>query len=208
MANGYEQTYKVIVPRLQDCNFIGAAKNLGFTLLSEDALSIDFLGRTYTVTKAGVRPVDEKEVQVNILSVLVYYAISKGKGEPWYDFCLLHQFSQGLFTSKGPGTNWQTAPLRKEFGASYQHFADTAAELGLIYEGSRVPGTHTWQYRLLPKIPVKVIYYEGDDEFPCDIHILYDKTAISFLDFEPLAVLNGCFINHLAAFGKRQVGGT
>ncbi|MDR1300857.1 MAG: DUF3786 domain-containing protein [Treponema sp.] len=206
MVNGYEQTYKVIVPRLQGCNFITAAENLGFTLVSEDTLSIDFLGRTYTITKTGVRPVDDQEVQVNILSVLVYYTISKGTGEPSYDFCLIHQFSHGLFTSKGPGMNWQTAPLRKKFGASYQHFADTATELGLIYEGSRVPGTHTWHYRLLPKMPVKVIYYEGDDEFPCDITILYDKTAISFLDFEPLAVLNGCFINHLVSLEKRPAG--
>lgn len=204
MANGYEQTYERIVPRLQTCTFPAAAENLGFTLVSEDTLSIDFLGRTYTITKAGVYPVDGREVQVNILSVLVYYAISPGTGEPLYDFCLMHHFSQGLCTHKAPEADWQTEPLRKEFGSSYRHFADTVTQLGLMYAGSRVPGEYTWHYRLLPKMPIKVIYYEGDAEFPCDIKIFYDKTAISFLNFEPLAVLKGCFIHRLVSLGKAR----
>ncbi|MDR2634021.1 MAG: hypothetical protein LBC51_10440 [Treponema sp.] len=90
MRNGCEQTCERIVPSLQTCAFPAAAKNVGFTLVSEDTLSIDFLGRTYTITKARVSPVDAQEVDVNILSVLVYYTISRGTGEPWYDFCLLH----------------------------------------------------------------------------------------------------------------------
>ncbi|MDR3161466.1 MAG: DUF3786 domain-containing protein [Spirochaetaceae bacterium] len=51
---------------------------------------------------------------------------------------------------------------------------------------------------LLPRMPVKVVHYEADEEFPCEVKIFYDKTALNFLDFEPLAVLNGCFINALA----------
>ncbi|MHB9292590.1 hypothetical protein Holit_01691 [Hollandina sp. SP2] len=202
MTNGYEQTYARIVPRLQTCNFPVAAENLGFTLVSEDTLSIDFLGRTYAITKNGVSPVDGREAQVTILSVLVYYAISPGTGAPLYDFCLMHHFSQGLCTHKAPEADWQTEPLRKEFGPSYPHFVDTVSKLGLTYGGNRAPGEYTWHYQLLPKMPVKVVYYEGDDEFPCDIKIFYDKTAISFLTFEPLAVLNGCFIHALAALGK------
>ncbi|MDR3115158.1 MAG: DUF3786 domain-containing protein [Treponema sp.] len=206
MTNGYEQTYERIVPRLQTCNFPAAAETLGFTLVSKDRLSIDFLGRPYLITKEGVCPADGGAVDINILSVLVYYTISQGAGALLYDFCLLHHFSHGLFTHRAPGVNWQTEPLRKEFAPSYPHFVDTVTELGLVYEGSRVPGAYIWNYRLLPKIPVKVIYYAGDDEFPCDISIFYDKTAISFLDFEPLAVLNGCFVHVLASLGKARRG--
>lgn len=204
MTTGYEQTYACIVPRLQTCNFPAAAEHLGFTLVSADTLSIDFLGRTYIITKEGVRPVDGREVQVNILSVLVYYTISQGAGEPLYDFCLMHHFSQGLCTHNAPEPDWQTEPLRKEFGPSYRHFADTVTKLGLRYEGSRAPGEYTWKYRLLPKIPIKVVYYAEDEEFPWDIKIFYDKTAISFLNFEPLAVLNGCFIHRLVSLGKAR----
>jgi hypothetical protein len=73
----------------------------------------------------------------------------------------------------------------------------------MIYEGSRAAGEHAWQRRLLPKIPVLIKYFEADDEFPCDIKIYYDKTVAEFLDFEPLAVLNGCFVSALAAAARR-----
>jgi hypothetical protein len=202
MANGYEQTYEAVRPRLRECAFADAAGRLGFTLVSEDLLSIDFLGRTYEITREGVRPADGRPVNVNILSVLVYYAISPGTASPLYDFTLMHNFSQGLFTGARPGDNWMAAPLIREFGGDYAAFAAAAGELGMVYGGARAGGEHTWDYLLLPRMPVRAVCYEADDEFPWDVKIFYDKTALNFLDFEPLAVLNGCFINALASVGK------
>jgi hypothetical protein len=46
-------------------------------------------------------------------------------------------------------------------------------------------------------------YFEADEEFPCDIKIYYDKTVSEYLDFEPLAVLNGCLVSALAAAAER-----
>jgi hypothetical protein len=195
--NGYEQTYEVIVPRLRECDFSDAARRLGFELPSKDRLIINFLGRTYMITKNGVSPLDGSSVNVNILSVLVYYAISQGKGEPLYDFTMLHNFSRGLFSHGG--ADWMTAPLRKAFGGGHSQFRKAALALGMVFQGSEKSGEYPWLYQLLPKIPVRVVYYQGDDEFPCGVDIFYDKTAPLFLDFEPLAVLNGCFISALAA---------
>jgi hypothetical protein len=203
MKNGYEQTYDVIAPRLMECDFPDAAQRLGFTLTAEDTLSIAFLGRTYEVTHHGVRPVDDGTVNVNILSVLVYYTISKGSCVPMRDFHLMHNFTHGLFTSSNSGSEWIIEPLRKEFGADYQKFHEAALELGMEYAGSRVAGEYTWYYSLLPKIPIKVVYYEADDEFPCEVR-RPDKTVLQFIDFEPLAVLNGCFVGALAAIGKKE----
>jgi hypothetical protein len=157
-------------------------------------MTIDFLGRKYEVDRDGVRPLDGKAVDVNILSVLVYYAISKGNTEPQYDFALLNTFTGGLFSSGSSGTDWMIAPILKAFGNDYELVRRAARNMGMIYEGSRSTGEHAWQYQLLPKIPVLIKYFEADDEFPCDIKIYYDKTALEFLDFEPLAVLNSCLV--------------
>jgi hypothetical protein len=115
----------------------------------------------------------------------------------------MHYFTHGLFTSNNSGFDWMIEPLRKEFGTDYQKFHEAALELGMEYAGSRVAGEYTWYYSLLPKIPIKVVYYEADDEFPCEIRIYYDKTVLEFIDFEPLAILNGCFVGALAAIGKK-----
>jgi hypothetical protein len=199
MANGYEKTYEAIAPRLRDLDFPYAALRLGFDLIDKYCMSIDFLGRKYELDREGVRPVDGKKVNVNFLSVLVYYAVSKGNSEPLYDFALLNSFTGGLFSGGSSDSRWIVEPIRKACGGDYEKFRRAARDLGMIYEGSRVTAEHTWQYRLLPKIPVLIKYFEADDEFPWDIKIYYDKTVPEYLDFEPLAVLNGCLVAAVTA---------
>ncbi|MHC6202387.1 DUF3786 domain-containing protein [Breznakiellaceae bacterium SP9] len=207
MKNGYEETYRVILPRLKDVCFPEAAERLGFRIKGTDSMMSCFLGRHYAIEAGGVRVLDGKPVHVNNLSVLVYYAISKGQTAPRYDFALLHAFTGGLFSRGGTAeSNWMSAPIRTICAGSdgLEKFRTAARGLGMSYEGSRVSGEHTWQYLLLPKIPVRVKYFEADDEYSCDVKVYYDKTVLEYLDFEPLAVLNKCFISALAAHTKRQ----
>jgi hypothetical protein len=199
--NGYEKTYQAVAARLRDLEFPYAAKRLGFDLIDRYTMSIDFLGRTWALDRGGVRPVDGQAAEVNVLSVLACYAVSRGSTEPLYDFALPGAFTGSLLSSGSPDASWMIEPLRKVCGA-YETFRRAARNLGMIYEGSRVPGEHAWQYRLLPKIPALVKYFEADEEFPCDIKIYYDKTVTEFLDFEPLAVLNGCFVSALVAAAR------
>ncbi len=53
-------------------------------------------------------------------------------------------------------------------------------------------GKHLWKFNVLPKIPLKIVFYEADDEFPTNIQIMLDKTALQFLEFECLAFMVGC----------------
>jgi hypothetical protein len=198
--NGYEKTYQAVAARLRDLEFPYAAKRLGFDLIDKYTMSIDFLGRTYALDRGGARPLDGAEADVNVLSVLAYYAVSGGSAEPSGDFALLNTFAGGLIS--GGDAAWMTAPLLKVYG-THETFRRAARDLGMIYEGSRAAGEHAWQRRLLPKIPARVKYFEADEEFPCNIKIYYDKTVTEFLDFEPLAVLTNCFVAALAAAARR-----
>jgi hypothetical protein len=93
-------------------------------------------------------------------------------------------------------------PLGKVYGADYQKFYTAAKKLGMTLEEDKPNLKYTWGYTLLPKIPIKIVYYVVDEEYTTKLQILYDKTAILFYKFEPLAVLNGCFIQALAAIGE------
>jgi hypothetical protein len=192
-SSGYEKTYEAVAARLRNLEFPYAAKRLGFDLIDKYTMSIDFLGRKYILSRDGTLPADGEHADVNILSVLAYYALSPSSAEPLYDFALLNTFTGGLLSSGSGDASWMTEPLRKACD-THDKFRRAARNLGMIYEGSRVAGEHAWQYRLLPKIPALIKYFEADDEFPCDIKIYYDKTVPEFLDFEPLAVLNGCLV--------------
>ena len=195
MINGYEKTYEAIVPRLKNLEFPYAALRLGFDLIDKYRMSIDFLGRKYEVDRDGVRPADGEPVDVNFRSVLVYYATSAADTEPLYDFALLNTFTGSLNTGGGGRADWMTAPILRACGDNYPRFRQAVRDMGMTYEGSRAAAEHTWQYRLLPKIPVLNKYFEADGEFPADVKVYYDKTVPRFLDFEPLAVLTGCLVS-------------
>jgi hypothetical protein len=196
MPGTYDQTYEMVKVRLRDCDFSGALRRLGFVPGPGGVMIINFLGRGYRINREGVYPLDGKPADPNFLSVLVYYAISKGDAEPGNNFALLHHFARGL-VSGGTGLHWMTAPLRRVFGGDYDLFCRAASRLGLVRGESAKNGEHPWRYQLLPRIPVKLVYYEADDEFTADIKIFYDETAALFLEFEPLAFLSGCFIKTL-----------
>jgi hypothetical protein len=202
-VNGYEKTYEAVAPRLRGLDFPYAAKRLGFDLIDKYTMSIDFLGRKYELHRDGARPVDGEKTNVNILTVLVYYALSQGGADlrdmkSRYDFALLSAFT-GSLVSGGGDPGWMTEPLRRACGGDYEKFSRAARDLGMTWEGSRVPGEQAWICRLLPRIPALIKCFEADDEFPFDIKIYYDKTVPEYLDFEPLAVLNGCLVSALAA---------
>lgn len=204
MGKGHIQTYDWVVKLLKDCDFDGAARRRGFDRTADGALAIDFLGRRYRITRDGIDPpvpADSQDeiFEFNVRSVLGYYALSEGNCEPEMDFYPLNYFSQGIFSGAGKdGSDWATEPLRKAIGGDYKRFCAAAERLGLVFEETRGEGKYIWSYRLLPKLPIKAAYYEGDDEFPSDIKILYDRTAPLFFKFEPLAALNSCFIHALA----------
>jgi hypothetical protein len=87
-------------------------------------------------------------------------------------------------------------PLERYFGDDYVKFSEAATNLGGIEEEAQM-GKHQWRFDVLPKIPLKIVVYEADDEFPAEIQIMLDRTAIQFLDFECLAFMVGCFVRSL-----------
>ena len=52
-------------------------------------------------------------------------------------------------------------------------------------------------FDLLPHIPLQLIFYDRDDEFPARATLLFDINATQLIDFEVLAVLVTVFVQFL-----------
>ena len=194
MTSGYESIYLGLIPRLADCDFQESAERLGLDYV-DGTVRVRFLNRDYRITREGVEPLDGRPVHVNNRSVLLYYLLSKGQGDPGDDYILFENLPRML-----SGLNLQTrvlqTPLEQYFGNDYLKFREAAMKLDGREEESQV-GKHRWRFRVLPKIPLEVVYYEADEEFPVDIQIKLEKTALGFLEFECLAFMVGCFVHAL-----------
>ncbi|AGL00170.1 DUF3786 domain-containing protein [Desulfoscipio gibsoniae] len=193
MSSGYEQIYESLIPKLSKCDFLEVAERLGLSLQPDGALSVNFLGREYEISSRGVNPTDGKPVNVNNRSVLAYYTLSKGVGEPTFSYVPI-SYLAGTGIILSTNIKWMTDPLVKTFSGNYVTFSETMCRLGGVFNGKLKSGGYSWLLKALPKILLQIVYYDGDDEFPCEVQILFDKNASRFMEFECLAFLEGCLV--------------
>ncbi len=191
---GYDSIYIGLIARLAECDFQEAADRLGLEYV-DGKIDVNFLKREYRITADGVEPLDDQPVDINIRSVLLYYLLSKGRGEP-DDSYILFESIPGMISGLNAQSRLMNSPLEQSFGNDYAKFSVAAAKLGGREEAFR-SGKHLWKFDVLPKIPLKIAYYEADDEFPTEIQIMLDNTALRFLEFECLAFMVGCFVSAL-----------
>ena len=201
MSNGYEQIYIDLLPRLSECDLAESAERLGLKALANGGVTAEFCGREYLITSAGVNPTDGEAVDVNNRSVLAHYILSRGSGEPENSFLPLARMTGMIAGQIDHDRGLMVHPLLREFGDDYDKFQSAAFKLGGVFEGSLGGGGRCWSFKVLPKIPVRVVFYEADDEFPADIQIWFDRSALRFMEFECLAFLNGCFAKALITAG-------
>lgn len=212
MDNGYDRTYQLVAPRLKHCDLQEAAERLGFSLPVNGILEVAFLKRKYQVSENGVEVINDNTEEAREpaegqpgrfveKSLLVYYLTSTGQGEPKKDYLFAHQFIQGKgMWGKGGGLSWQINPLEKAYEGKLQEFQKAMEWLGAVPETDKKPGQHIWIYSVFPKISVWICYYEADEEFPCIIQLKFDSGASRYLDFEPLAFLQGSLIKCILGY--------
>jgi hypothetical protein len=194
VSGGYDSIYRELITKLSELDFQESADRLGLEY-ADGGVRVCFLKREYRITVDGVEPLDGQPVNVNNLSVLLHYLLSKGQGQPensYIPFESIPRMIGGLHAQ----SRLMNAPLERYFGSDYVKFSEAAEKLGGIEEKPQA-GKHTWRFDVLPKIPLKLVLYEADDDFPAEIQITLDMTAIQFLEFECLAFMVGCFVRAL-----------
>jgi hypothetical protein len=202
MSSGYEQIYESLIPKLSECDFSEVAERLGLSAQQDGTLAVDFLGREYEISSRSINPTDGKPVNVNNRSVLAYYTLSQGKGEPEFSYVPISNLVGPGIIFSSTNIKWMTAPLGKLFSGDYAAFSQTMGKLGGVYNGKSKSGGHSWLLKVLPKIPLQIVYYDGDDEFPCEVQIWFDKNASLFMEFECLAFLEGCLVRAMIMTAK------
>jgi len=205
MIRGYEQIYEGLISKLNTCDFSEVAERLGLPLKPDGALSVNFLGREYEISSRGVNPTDGKPINVNNRSVLAYYVLSRGVGEPAFSYVPISYFA-GTGILFDTNIKWMTDPLGRTFNGNYAAFSETMRRLGGAFDATLKSCGYSWLLKALPKILLQIIYYDADDEFPCEVQILFDKNASRFMEFECLAFLEGCVVR--AMIMTAQTGDT
>ncbi|MBN2061102.1 MAG: DUF3786 domain-containing protein [Deltaproteobacteria bacterium] len=163
----------------------------------EKSLSLNFLNRhiliswpdmeiSYRDSGKGL-PIQQ---QVLIMHYLCGTISSKEPAydEEWISFQDLPdgRFYMGAFIKRAKD------PLLKTFGQNPALLVELCLK---VYNAAKLDyGDHSVMIKALPKVSLALVLWEGDDEFPPDANILFNKNISKVLSAEDIAWLSGMVI--------------
>lgn len=197
-TGGYRKIYQDLVRDLAKANIASAAANLGLHLNDWGEAEVPFLGTKYWVSQKGVRRSDGERILESIGSVLAHYVLKGIRSETAGRFVTFSELAGPVFKEGSYSRDALEFPLIKRFRGRVPELLAAAASLGGRVGGESGLGSVSLIFELLPKIPVQLIFYDQDDEFPPRVTLLIDRNATQFLEFEFLAVLVTLFVQVLS----------
>ena len=174
------------------------------------SLELEFLGKRIRATWPDVglsRPDSDEEVPIQQQVLLLHYLQGawRSSGPPvvgdWMAFQDVPdgKFYQDAFQRRAK------LPLLKAFGERPELLADLART---AYGAERIDlGDVAVAVEALPRIRVALVVWAGDEEFPPDGNILFDRNIASYFSAEDIAWLAGMIVYPLMGMAAASAKG-
>jgi hypothetical protein len=154
---------------------------------------------SYVVAWADQKP-EEEFALTDAVMVLHYLQGAKGVG-PTGEYVAYRQIQGGEFYTAAFRKRAEL-PLIGTFGDKPGLLTKAAALLdGQVKEGL---GDEAVAFRVLPNIDIVTIIHQGDEEFPAEGQVLFDKSISEALSIEDVAWVGSALVYRLMA-GARKV---
>ncbi|MCX5883623.1 MAG: DUF3786 domain-containing protein [Deltaproteobacteria bacterium] len=185
VIGGHKWIYLDLIGRLANADIAASSQHLGLALNDAGEVEVPFLGTTYLVSREGVR------------RLLIHYVLKGSRSRPNGQFVTLAELAGPLFKHGGYSNSALEHPIIKRFQGRIPELLAVAASVGGRQGGEAGLGAVSLIFDLLPHVPLQLIFYDRDDEFPARATLLYDLNATQMIDFEVLAVLVTVFVQSL-----------
>jgi hypothetical protein len=174
----------------------------GFEPAEGSALCIPFLNRIYRVGYPAFEFVDtaaqDKDVPLQEQILILHYLLADMPGMPSGDWVAYREIPGATFYNAAFGKR-ALEPLKKVFGLNLVGFQAASARLNGVPVAF---GDVASDFRVLPKVPIRIILHGGDEEFPPEATILFDRSIGGLLSPEDIAWLAGMIVYRLIALSK------
>ncbi|MDR2367631.1 MAG: DUF3786 domain-containing protein [Deltaproteobacteria bacterium] len=206
--SGYEKIYDWVAESLTGFDLEANAEPLGLERDPGGGVVVKLFGRDYLVRNDGAKVMDGKPTSFNHLSLAAHYAMSQGRAPAAMDFVKLGALS-GVPAGTGQGAFDREAiskPLAKRYGHDREGLEAAVKRIGgRPWGGSgEAERGQTWEYvfEVFPRIPMKLVFEEPDEEFGPEFIVMYDSKSIEYMEFEALAFLGGLLMRELLGYGN------
>ncbi|MDR3135209.1 MAG: DUF3786 domain-containing protein [Deltaproteobacteria bacterium] len=168
------------------------AQAMGLAVDSQGRAQANFLGRQLLIDNTGVVSADGKPVPIDAQSVTAHYLASQGRAGLTGQYVPIGRLT-GIGVTSGSPSESLTKPLSDKFGDRYDLFCQAAPKVGGVHQGLSQAGGQAWDFGL-PRLPVRVEFFEADEEFEAEIKLLFDSSANQIVSYECLELLTMCLV--------------
>jgi len=169
----------------------------GFDAADGGALCVPFLNRVYRVSGNGFEFDDMaasgRDVPLQEQILILHYLMARPAAVVSDDWVAYREIPGAAFYF-GAFVKRAIDPLKKAFG---QNVAGLAAAAERLLGRPVAPGDAGFEFRVFPKVPLRLILYAGDDEFAPEANILFDRSIGGMLSPEDIAWLAGMLVYRL-----------
>lgn len=202
-VDDYVNARKLAVEALSGESAESVSQRSGFELINDGTFRIPFLDQVYRVSFPDMKferedQAETTEIPIQEQVLILHYMMGKGTSPvsgQWVSYREIPgaSFYYSAFVKRAVN------PLKGVFGRNVPGFKQVAERLS----GKKVePGDAAYEFDVFPRIPLQLIVWEGDDEFPAEANILFKAGIETILSPEDIAWLAGMLVYRLMALSR------
>ncbi len=194
---GYRQAVEIACNRLKSVDLPKQAENGGFSFTPEEGIEITFFGKSYHIDPESCEfnSADESVISLVTKGVILHY-ILEADGFPLAKKFVTYGEIPGGMTYAGVFRRRVILPFLSAFGEDLEGFKKSAEQLNGT---PALLGDAAFTFQIFPKVPVTVVLWEGDEEFPASGKMLFDASIDHYLPLEDVVVMGEMIISRLKA---------
>jgi hypothetical protein len=186
----YQQSFDFACSSIQGMNLEERAKKAGANYekgKDGEKITLQFFSEPFHIRFPQIEfNSPSKKVVSLVTRILLLHYLIRADGNPLAGRWVAYKDIPGGLLYAGVFARRVTEPLQRRFGKSARFFKETGIRSG----GEPVEiGDASFILHAFPYVPLQYVLWEGDEEFPPSVQLLFDASVDHYLTLEDMVVL-------------------
>jgi hypothetical protein len=186
----YQQSFDLACASIKGMNLEERAKKAGADYQrgeNKENITIDFFLEPYHIRFPLIEFYSPSKKMVSLVTrILLLHYLMRADGNPLTGKWVAYKDIPGGLLYAGVFARRVTEPLQRKFGKTAESFKKTGIQSG----GEPVEvGDASFILHAFPHVPLQYVLWEGDEEFPPSVQLLFDASVDHYLTLEDIVVL-------------------